>query len=89
VLEAARNATGQPIIATSYHDYDGVPLLMCRETWSLVEGLSGDQGARPLLRTHKELVATVPSPDNSMAIDVDTTEAYVQAQALVTDWMRD
>jgi molybdenum cofactor cytidylyltransferase len=83
-LEAARNATGQPIIATAYRDYHGVPLLMCRETWRLVEGLSGDQGARPLLRTHKELVATVPSPDDNMAIDVDTPAAFAQAHALVT-----
>jgi molybdenum cofactor cytidylyltransferase len=81
-LDAACNTTGQAIIATAYHGYVGVPLLMRRDTWRLVEGLSGDQGARPLLSTHKELVATVPSPGENMAIDVDTSEAFARAQAL-------
>jgi molybdenum cofactor cytidylyltransferase len=83
-LESAHNSSGRAIIATAYHDYRGVPLLLRRDTWHLVEGLSGDQGARPLLRTNMELVATVPSPDDDMELDVDTADAFARAQALVT-----
>jgi molybdenum cofactor cytidylyltransferase len=79
LLEARYVQTRQPLIATDYGSYRGVPLLLDRIAWPLVAAISGDQGARALLREHPDLVATVPAPDARMAIDVDTMAQYDEA----------
>jgi molybdenum cofactor cytidylyltransferase len=85
-LEAEFRSTGKPIVATAYQDYAGVPLLLGKEAWSLVDDLRGDQGARPLLHSHAELVSTVPCIDEYMAIDVDTAETFDRAQAVAASF---
>jgi molybdenum cofactor cytidylyltransferase len=82
-LLAAHAATAKPIVATEYADHTGVPMVLARSIWPLVDGLEGDRGAQPLLRGHPELVARVVSPDPAMAFDVDTPEAYEAVRARV------
>jgi CTP:molybdopterin cytidylyltransferase MocA len=51
------------------------PVLFSREVWPLLEAeLSGDEGARPFLRRHPELVTRVPCDGVGDPADVDTTE---------------
>ena len=51
------------------------PVLFGREVWTLLEReLSGDEGARPFLRRHPELVTEVPCDDVADPVDVDTVE---------------
>lgn len=84
-LVAAYRASGKPIVATRYDEHDGVPLLLAREAWPLAEAITGDQGARPLLRDRPALVARVAATDPAMALDVDTPEAYASVLARVED----
>jgi molybdenum cofactor cytidylyltransferase len=82
-LLAAHAATAMPIVATGYGDHAGVPMLLARSVWPLVDDLHGDRGAQPLLRGHPELVAQVAATDAAMALDVDTPEAYDAVRARV------
>jgi CTP:molybdopterin cytidylyltransferase MocA len=56
--------------------YDGSrrnPVLLAREHWAEVTArAAGDEGARPFLRAHPELVAAVECGDTGRADDVDT-----------------
>ena len=72
-----------PIVATAYADHTGVPMLLGRDSWAMLDGIGGDQGARALLRARPELVSTVPAPDERMALDVDTMADYQRLVELV------
>jgi len=51
------------------------PVLFSREVWPLLEAeLDGDEGARPILRRHPELVVEVPCDEVGNPVDVDTRE---------------
>jgi len=51
------------------------PVLFSREVWPLLMAeLSGDEGARPFLRRHQELVTHVPCDAAGDPADVDTRE---------------
>ena len=69
--------TGAPIVATDYDDHRGTPLLLHRSLWSLAERVTGDQGARALLRAYPDAVATVLVPP-ALAVDIDTWEDYTR-----------
>ena len=72
-----------PIVATAYADHTGVPMLLGRDSWAMLDAIGGDQGARALLRARPELVSTVTAPDERMALDVDTMADYQRLLALV------
>lgn len=56
------------IIATNYEGKPGVPVLFPKHIWSLIDALGGDEGARRMLDTRKDVVLV----DNSRAFkDVD------------------
>jgi molybdenum cofactor cytidylyltransferase len=80
-LVTAYVQSGQPIVATKYADHSGVPLLLSREIWPLIAGLSGDQGARGLLREHSERVLHVSAQSDMIGLDVDTWDAYERAKS--------
>ena len=51
------------------------PVLFSREVWPLLEAeLEGDEGARPFLRRHPELITEVPCDGAGDPADVDTRE---------------
>lgn len=72
-----------PIVATAYADHTGVPMLLGRDSWAMLDAIGGDQGARALLRARPELVSTVAAQDERMALDVDTMADYQRLVALV------
>lgn len=74
-LIAAHTALGASIVAADYGDHQGTPMLLHRSMWPLAQGISGDQGARALLRGHCGEIATVHVAPDAGA-DVDTWEDY-------------
>jgi len=66
---------GAEVAVATYGGEPRNPVLFSREAWSLLEGeLSGDEGARPFLRRHPELVTLVPCDEVGDPADVDTAE---------------
>lgn len=73
-LYAKQNESGQPIVACAYGDTFGTPVLFTQKYFNDLLGLEGDEGAKKILRSHREDVATVSFPRGE--IDIDTTEDY-------------
>jgi CTP:molybdopterin cytidylyltransferase MocA len=73
-LVAAFEAGAKVAVAT-YGGKPRNPVLFSREVWPLLmTELSGDEGARPFLRLHPELVTRVPCDEVGDPADVDTAE---------------
>ena len=66
---------GARIAVATYGGEPRDPVLFSREVWPLlVSELSGDEGARPFLRRHPELMRSVPCDGVGDPADVDTEE---------------
>ncbi len=66
--------SGQPIVASSYENILGTPVLFHKSFFSQLLELSGDSGARNLIKKNLQNTASVPFPKG--AIDIDTLEDY-------------
>lgn len=64
--------TGAPIVASEYNGNLGAPVLFVRSLFPELITLSGDCGARELIRLHHNKVCRVSVPE--AAIDIDTAE---------------
>jgi molybdenum cofactor cytidylyltransferase len=62
------------IVASAYADTIGTPALFTAKYFPALMGLTGDQGAKGLLKKYSEDLATVDFPDGY--IDIDTQEDY-------------
>jgi CTP:molybdopterin cytidylyltransferase MocA len=66
---------GAKVTVATYGGRRRNPVLFSRETWPLLEAeLTGDEGARSVLRRHPELVVEVPCDGLGDPADVDTRE---------------
>ncbi len=66
---------GVKVAVATYGGRRRNPVLFAREVWPLlVEELTGDEGARSVLRHHPEIVVEVPCDEVANPIDVDTRE---------------
>jgi CTP:molybdopterin cytidylyltransferase MocA len=66
---------GAKVAVASYGGRPRNPVLFSREVWPLLEAeLEGDEGARPFLRRHPELITEVPCDGAGDPADVDTRE---------------
>ncbi|MDQ3965923.1 MAG: nucleotidyltransferase family protein [Actinomycetota bacterium] len=66
---------GAEIAVATYGGRPRNPVLFTRVAWPLLEReLSGDEGARVVLKRHPELVTEVPCDDIADPADVDTVE---------------
>jgi CTP:molybdopterin cytidylyltransferase MocA len=66
---------GAKVAVSTYGGRPRNPVLFSREVWPLLmTELSGDEGARPFLRRHPELVVRVPCDGVGDPADVDTVE---------------
>lgn len=66
------NSTGRLIVASQYGDATGVPALFSKEIFNELLALTGDKGARKIIRDHITDVETVKM-DNA-AFDIDTVD---------------
>ena len=74
LLEAFDRARAA-IVAPVYQGTQGTPVLFGREVFSELSALTGDAGARAVVRRDASRVALVPF-DLPMPIDIDTPEDY-------------
>jgi molybdenum cofactor cytidylyltransferase len=77
-LIAARDATKKQIVASSYADTVGVPVIFDRYVFEELLSLSDEAGAKSIILQKPERVAKLTFPDG--AIDVDTWEDWKKAQ---------
>jgi molybdenum cofactor cytidylyltransferase len=66
--------TGKPIVACAYSGTTGVPVLFDRSLFAELLLLQGHEGAKKILTTHANQIATIPFEQGS--IDIDTPSDY-------------
>lgn len=71
---ACKKNTGKGMVAAAYADIQGTPVLFDRCYFPKLLQLSGDTGAKKILRENPDDLATVSFPEG--AIDIDTPEDY-------------
>ncbi|MEM9044287.1 MAG: molybdopterin-binding/glycosyltransferase family 2 protein [Pseudomonadota bacterium] len=75
-------AEGREIVrATSADGRPGHPVLFGRRFFEPLAALSGDQGAREVLREHSEFVTDVALPGEAALTDLDTEKAWADWRA--------
>lgn len=62
-------------IQTQYGEIPAPPVLIGRGWFSGLDGITGDQGARELIRDHRDRVTSIQS-DEDRPLDLDTIEDY-------------
>jgi len=83
-LIAARRATGAPIVMPTYEGVRGNPVLIARELFPELAEVTGDQGARGVIRAHSAAVHEVAIPGPPLTDDLDTKEDYERLLARYT-----
>lgn len=71
----------KPITIPVYGDLTGPPTLFRREVFPELLALTGDEGARSVVRPNPARVAKVPLPAGAMPLDIDTPEDYERYMA--------
>ncbi len=66
--------SGKPIVACSYSDTIGTPVLFHKTLFHELLTLKGDAGAKKIIKKHTGSVATIPFPKGQ--IDIDTQTDY-------------
>ncbi len=74
VLVDSHTRTGKGLIACAYSGTIGTPVLFGRQYFSSLSALSGDEGAKKLLKRYPEDIVTIPFPQGD--IDIDTQSDY-------------
>ena len=78
---AALEAQPGALAAVPVHGQEwGHPVVMRRALFAQVMALTGDQGARSVLRAHRERVVEVPIDDPAILLDLDTPDALALAR---------
>lgn len=67
-------ATGKPIVASSYGEQAGTPAYFSSKLFPALLEIKGDTGARKLIRQYADDLATIPFPEG--IIDIDTPTDY-------------
>jgi molybdenum cofactor cytidylyltransferase len=73
-LVEKQNESVKQIVASAYADTIGTPALFTKKYFDALMGLTGDQGAKILLKKYSDDLATVDFPDGH--IDIDTQADY-------------
>ncbi|MCO7520381.1 MULTISPECIES: nucleotidyltransferase family protein [unclassified Pseudomonas] len=63
------------IVVPRHQGHNGHPVLFGRAFWGELGGLSGDEGARCVLRRHAERIVVLELDDGGVVRDVDTPSA--------------
>ena len=75
-LIAAYRHTGAPIVMPTYDGQRGNPVLIARALFPELADITGDQGARGVIRAHAAEVHDVPIAGPPPTDDLDTQEDY-------------
>lgn len=84
IVEAFRE-TGAPIVQPRYAEGRGNPVLIARSLFPALLELTGDTGARPLIKQHAEVVHLVDLRELPRPDDIDTPEDYARVRARFED----
>lgn len=82
-LLAAYRTDPAPIVVPSYGGQRGNPVLFDRQLFPELEQVTGDEGARAVVRAHVTDVRLVPVPGDAPPQDVDTEADYAR---LLANW---
>jgi len=77
-LVQTHQATQRSVVASRYNGRNGAPALFLREHFSKLINLTGEEGARALLNSSGDHVATIDLPE--LAADLDTPADYAAYQ---------
>ncbi len=80
ILDAYR-AAPVPILVPVYGGERGNPVLFDRSLFPALRQVSGDEGARAIVRTNPDAIKLVPVPGSSPPQDVDTDDDYTRLLA--------
>ncbi|MBD8494462.1 nucleotidyltransferase family protein [Pseudomonas syringae] len=81
LLQLADQADPQRIVMPVFEGQQGHPVIIGRAFWPLLEGLTGDQGAKAVIMAHPEACIRIASDDPGTLLDADTPAALAQALA--------
>jgi molybdenum cofactor cytidylyltransferase len=81
-----RLTSGKKIIASSYEQVKGVPVLFDKSFFPSLLALKGQEGAKKIIQQHSDEVATVAFPKGN--IDIDTMEDYERLKHRDTEIQR-
>ena len=80
---------GAEVAVATYGGEPRNPVLFTREVWPLLlREMSGDRGARVMLKRHPQLVTEVPCDDVADPADVDTVEDLRRLEELSASYRR-
>ena len=75
-LYRTQNESIKHIVACSYADTIGTPVLFTQKNFDALMSLQGEEGAKKILKASAEDIATIDFPQGN--IDIDTREDYEQ-----------
>ena len=81
LIAAFDPASGHAIVVPVRYGRRGNPVLWARGFYPEILALEGDAGAKSLMALHQDVVYEVEADDDGPLIDIDTPEAFRQAQA--------
>lgn len=70
-----------PVVAPRYEGQRGNPVLFDRRTFAEFGTLTGDVGARSIIRRHEDAISWVDWPSAEILKDIDTPDDYAAAQS--------
>lgn len=73
-LDQVQSESGKHIVASAYSNTKGTPVLFTRQYFDQLLGLKGDTGAKKILESFREDLATVDFPQGN--IDIDTKKDF-------------
>jgi xanthine dehydrogenase YagT iron-sulfur-binding subunit len=76
--------TGKPIVASSYSDTIGIPVLFNRRYFRELLALSGPEGAKKLIQKHRDDVAIVDFPAGEFDIDTEADVSRLSGKGTTT-----
>ncbi len=76
ILDAYKASPSSPIVLPVFDGLRGNPVLFSRQTFSRIENITGDHGARTLFDEYAEKILEVPVDDPSIHFDIDTVDDY-------------
>jgi molybdenum cofactor cytidylyltransferase len=65
-----------PIVIPSYHGQWGNPRGFARQLWPQLTLLTGDQGAKDVIKSHSDVCYVIDVDDDGILIDIDTRADY-------------